>query len=135
VERRLRYPYWKFRHDPGAGVVHIARTPEPFSSLEELGASISELAFALDLVGRSSMVLLVDLRPGPMRTDAAFEDAMARARAVLLRGIPKVAVIVATPLGRMQVSRHQRRDGAPWCVFNDEKEACAYLGLREASVG
>jgi hypothetical protein len=135
LQRRLRYPHWTLDDDRARGSVRITRTPAPFVELADLEASVAEMARILDSVGRSSVVLLVDLRPGPMRTDSAFEYAMIEARAQLLRGIGKVAVVVATPLGRMQVSRHQRNDGITWATFNDENAALDYLGLRKASGG
>jgi hypothetical protein len=135
LQRRLSHPYWTLDDDRARGFVRITRTSEPFVDLADLGRSVAEIARLLDTVGRSSLVLLVDLRPGPMRTDAAFELAMIEARAQMLRDIAKVAVLVATPLGRMQVSRHQRNDGIIWSTFNDENAALAYLGVLKASGG
>ena len=135
MQRRLSHPFWTLDDDRARSFVRITRTSEPFGDLADLGRSVSEIARVLDAVGRSSIVLLVDLRPGPMRTDAAFELAMIEARGQMLRGIPKVAVLVATPLGRMQVSRHQRNDGIMWSTFNDESAALAFLGVFKASGG
>jgi hypothetical protein len=135
VDRRLKHPHWRLNHERGRGLITLTRSREPFSSIAELQASVAEVSVVLDAVGRSTFALLVDLRDGPMRTDVAFEQAMADVRPKLLRGVPKIAVLVATPLGAMQVSRHQRCGDIEWMTFNDEVAALAYLGIRKAAGG
>ena len=109
------------------------RSTVPFESLPDLASSISEVASILDSVGRSTFALLVDLRDGPMRNDPAFEVAMAEQRARLLAGIARVAVIVRTPLGTLQLNRHQRQGKLEWTTFNDEAAALAFLGIAAAA--
>lgn len=133
MERRLRLPYWRLDHDRGHRLIRIARTREPFASLDALEESVAEVALVLDGIGRDSFALLVDLREGPMRTDPAFEQAMADLRPKLLRGVARIAVLVATPLGAMQVSRHQRRGAIGWATFSDEDAALQHLGIHKAA--
>jgi hypothetical protein len=133
VEKRLRYPYWRIEHELAKNVVRLTRTDVAFRSIEELVASVHEVALALDNMGRSNMALLVDLRQGPMRTDAAFELAMNEQRPRLLAQIPRIAVVVSTPLGAMQLSRHQRQGSLEWATFNEEAPALAHLAPRRPS--
>lgn len=133
VERRLRHPYWKLNHEPARGLVVLLRTPIPFHALADLEASVNEVAAVLDTAGRDGWRLLVDLREGPMRTDPAFENAMADLRPKLLGGLAKIAVLVASPLGAMQVSRHQRQGPIAWATFNDEAAAFQYLNVRPST--
>lgn len=135
MERRLKHPHWRLNHERGRGLVTLTRTSAPFSAIAELQASVAEVSVVLDAVGRSSFGLLVDLRNGPMRTDGAFEQAMADARPKLLRDVARIAVLVATPLGAMQLSRHQRCGAIEWVTFNDEVAALAHLGIRKAAGG
>jgi hypothetical protein len=130
VERRLRNPYWRISHDVARSLVRLSRTNVAFPAIADLVSSVGEVAAALDALGRKTIVLLVDLRDGPMRTDAAFETAMAAERPRLLRDIPKVGILVRTPLGKMQLSRHQREGTIAWTTFNDEGPALAHLGVK-----
>ena len=135
MDRRLKHPHWRLNHERGRGLITLTRTSEPFSSLAELQASVTEVSVVLDAIGRSSFALLVDLRNGPMRTDGAFEQAMADVRPKLLRGVAKIALLVATPLGAMHLSRHQRCGAIEWMTFDDEVAALAYLGIGNAAGG
>jgi hypothetical protein len=132
VERRFRYPYWRLRQEIVQGFVRLVRTSTPYASLAELDASTAELVQALDALGRESTRLLVDLREGPMRSDPAFESKMNELRPKMFRGMARIAIVVATPLGALQVARHQRHDGIEWAVFNDDYGAYGYLGVRPA---
>lgn len=133
MERRLRTPYWRIENDLARGVVRLIRTDVAFRSLEDVELSISEVANALDSLGRANMALLVDLRDGPMRTDTAFEQSMAENRPRILGGITRVAVLVATPLGAMQLARHQRQGALEWTTFNEESAALSHLRARRPS--
>lgn len=133
MERRLRTPYWRLENDLARGVVRLIRTDVAFRSLEDLDASVAEIANVLDSMGRANMALLVDLREGPMRTDTAFEHAMAEHRPRILAGITRIAVLVSTPLGAMQLARHQRQGGLEWMTFNEEPAALTHLRARRPS--
>ena len=129
MERRLRNPHWRLEQELARSFVRLTRTEVPFERLDELVASVTELCTLLDTIGRANMALLVDLRDGPMRTDTAFELAMSEQRTRLLLGIPRVAVLVRTSLGAMQLNRHQRQGRVEFGTFNDEKSALAHLGI------
>jgi hypothetical protein len=61
VEKRLRYPYWRIEHELAKNVVRLTRTDVAFRSIEEVVASVHEVALALVNMGRGNMALLVDL--------------------------------------------------------------------------
>jgi hypothetical protein len=113
--------------------VRLSRTDVDFTAIADVATSVGEVAAALDSLDRKAFVLLVDLRDGPMRTDAAFENAMAAGRPSLLRGIAKIAILVKTPLGALQLGRHQREGAIAWSTFNDEATALSYLGVTPRS--
>jgi hypothetical protein len=91
---------------------------------------------ALDEHGRSTSALVVDTRQAPPRNDPAFEEAFRPVRVRLLRGFVRVAVLVATPMGRLQAERHAREDGLSVRAFVDEAQAKAYCaGERRSGPG
>jgi hypothetical protein len=67
------------------------------------------------------------MRRAPLNNDPSFEQAAVRARAVLVRGFPRVAVLVQTAVGSLQVKRHIRQDGLTIAVLSDDADAVAYL--------
>ncbi|RMG95787.1 MAG: hypothetical protein D6705_12845 [Deltaproteobacteria bacterium] len=64
--------------------------------------------------------LLVDLRSAPGRNDDPYERAVAPHRKALLTRAERVAVLVGTPIGALQVQRHMREDGVDALVGHDE---------------
>lgn len=117
---------------PEPQVVKIVRTSEPFprgsSTLDPMFAEAHSVA---DSVDRSRWGLLLDLRNTVGRNDPDFEKLIAPHRAKLEHGFRKVAVVVRSQVGRLQVERHARDDGVNLRVFLEEDEALAWLGERE----
>ncbi len=72
--------------------------------------------------------MLIDLRSARGRNDPEFEKAMARHRPTMMRGFERVALLVETAIGAMQVTRHIAADGALGRVrvFSDEATALDY---------
>jgi hypothetical protein len=113
--------------EPAQGILRFSRTELPYPSLDEMIELHERIGRTFDRLGRDRHVLLVDLRRGPLNNKPDFETAMARGRAILVRGFPRVAVLVQTAVGMLQVRRHLREDGIPGDVFTDEAEALSYL--------
>ena len=87
----------------------------------------AEAIAAADAVDRETWRLLLDLRQTKGRNDGEFEKQIAPLRTRLEQGFAKVAVLVRSMVGRLQVERHAREDGVNLRVFNDEAEAMAWL--------
>jgi hypothetical protein len=130
LQRALRNPYWKVEYDAARKLVRLTRTDAAFKAIEDVTKSTDEVTAAFDSIGRKASVLLVDLRNGPMRNDPAFEVAMGLQRPRMLYDFAKIAIVVKTPLGNMQLNRHQREGAIVWMTFNDEAPALAHLGVK-----
>jgi len=110
----------------GSRVIRITRTSQPFASLAELHRTWSEVVSVLEGVDRSNHSLLFDVRNVGGRNDPDFETSFGPYRISAQRGFRKVAVIVATPSGQLQVARHAKEDGIPVRAFIDPAEALAW---------
>lgn len=106
------------------------RNSTPFVSNEEMVEFFGTLNRVLDERGRPRCSLVVDTREAPPRNDPAFEQAFAPLRARMLKGFRRVAVVVGTPVGRLQVERHAREDHAPVRAFATDVDALAYCSQR-----
>jgi hypothetical protein len=110
----------------GTQVIRITRTAKPFSTLDELRQAWNAVLAVLEGVDRARYALIVDIRSVSGRNDAAFESAFAPYRAGAQRGFRKVAVIVSTSSGQLQVGRHAKEDGLPVRGFIDPAAALAW---------
>lgn len=111
-------------------ILIVRRTGEPYESVEEVHDSFAELEAALAEYNRKHFSLLVDLRSAPQRNDPEYEKAASGEPAALARDFLRVAVLVRTAAGKLQVGRHIRNSGAKMMPFNDETEALDYLQSR-----
>lgn len=111
-------------------ILIVRRTGEPYESVEEVHDSFAELEAALGEYNRKHFSLLVDLRSAPQRNDPEYEKAASGEPAALARDFLRVAVLVRTAAGKLQVGRHIRNSGAKMMPFNDETEALEYLQSR-----
>lgn len=116
--------------DEGSGIVRFTRSEIPYATNTEIVAIHEQIARELDRLGRDRRSLLVDLRRAPMNHDPAFEEPAERARALLQRGFSRVAVLVQTAIGALQVRRHVREDGRDIGVFSREQDALDDLAIR-----
>jgi hypothetical protein len=69
---------------------------------------------------------VTDLRLAPPRNDAAFEQATRSLRAALSAHFARVAVLLQTPVGVLQVNRINRDDGSALFVTMSEEEALRF---------
>ena len=122
----LRNPYVIIETLPGTAIVRFkrtARTGDP----EEAREVIQGVVRVLDSIDRRRYCFLMDLRDGPMRNDPEFEEGMATIRARLFHGFLRVAILVRTQVGKLQVSRLAREDGVVVNIFDDEATAISHL--------
>lgn len=108
------------------GYVRLLRTETPYGSAAEVAEDVNELTAAvMDLPAER---LLLDLRGGPApRNDAEFEVAQRAFRAALHKRFTRIAVLVRSSVGRLQIQRLCRSEGLFAKVYLEESEAIAHL--------
>ncbi len=129
VRELLRTRHYTIVADEEAHVIRRERTAERFATLDEVAAEYEAVARALDLLPREPLGCLVDLRKAPPRNDEAYEAIARRYNARLYGGFRKVAVLVQTAAGRLQLHRFLDVTRPDARVFSDEGEARAFLGV------
>jgi hypothetical protein len=127
----LDHPCCTVSLDLARGVFRFTRSEVPYASLEDIVDLHQRIGRVFDRMGRDRHVLLVDMRRATLNNRPEFEQAAARARTVLVRGFRRVAVVVQTAVGALQVGRHLREDGVPGEVFTDDALALEYLSRVE----
>jgi hypothetical protein len=127
MPRLLDHPCCTVTAEPAMGVLRFTRTEVPYRAPGELLEVHRHVATIFDRVGRDKHTLLVDMRRAVLNNDPAFEEAAARGRAILTRDFGRIAVLVQTAVGALQVGRHMREDRLPGEVFTDEAQAIEYL--------
>jgi hypothetical protein len=121
-----RNAYYVLELDAPRRTVWLKRTRAPFEDLEIAAHSHEELRRALTDVPADK--LLLDLREGPAgRNDAAFENAIQGTRQEMARRFRRVAVLVRTAAGRLQMQRLEREGRVSIPVFLDEATALDFL--------
>lgn len=125
--RMLETDYCTIDFDSTRALLRFTRTDQPYRSIEDLEVETAEIGLTLDRL-EGDFSLLVDLRAVPPRDDAAFEAAVVRLRRRMFARPARIAFVVRTAVGALQVKRHVREDGVVAEVFEDEALALAYLG-------
>lgn len=113
-------------------VVHFKRTATAWPSLDtakrETDACVTAIRAALGPDARGPG-LLMDFRDARSRNDEAFEDTMSNYRDAMRENFDRVAVVVKSAVGRLQIDRlNQGLSNAPH-VFDDPERAKAWLTL------
>ena len=119
--------HWLLERGTKQLLLRLSRTVEPFLRVDDVSASFGEVEYALGAYNRRHFCLLVDMRAAPQRNDPEFEQAASRQPAALSVGFVRVAVLVRTASGRLQVGRHIRTQSISMNMFNDENEAMSFL--------
>ncbi|WP_438013628.1 hypothetical protein WMF18_22115 [Sorangium sp. So ce315] len=123
----LRNAHYVVTVNPAVKLVRITRSAVPSESVAQFEEGWLEVSRALDRAGRDGLSLLVDLRQVVGRNDPAFEAAMQRVRRLVMRGFRRVAILVRTPAGALQIQRHVREDGVERMIGSDEARLLEYL--------
>lgn len=124
----LRSPFYLVTVDDERRIVRRLRTERPFDSLEQIEEAYEAVNRALARLDRSRYGLLIDVRLAPARNDTAYEQVVKRHQLGLHGGFRRLAFLVRTEAGRLQVSRMARVKGIPHRAFvDDEPAALAYL--------
>jgi hypothetical protein len=117
------------RRAPGSHLVRVMRTGIPITDLAQIEQSWGAVNRAMLPLHRPDHSLLIDMRSAHGRNDDAFERAVAPHRAATVSGFRRVAVLVGSLPGQLQVQRHVREDHLGEVrVFASEALALDWLG-------
>lgn len=123
----LKNDFFTVTFDRELALVHAVRTNMRFATPAECGRVYAEFARVLVPLDRAHLKLLADMRDGPLTHDPEIERSIAEHRKRIIAGFSKVAILVRTAAGGLQVSRHAREDNLRIAVFQTEENARAYL--------
>jgi hypothetical protein len=123
----IQTDHWAIDVDEAARLVCMVRSAVPFARVDTIDEAMKPVYTTIDPLRHRGFVALVDLRDGPLRSDDAFEMAFEKHRVALSTGWTRVAVLVRSAVGKLQVQRHQAKSRAPVQIFHDEAEARSYL--------
>ncbi|HYQ17778.1 MAG TPA: hypothetical protein VEQ58_18520, partial [Polyangiaceae bacterium] len=117
--------YWLVEWDERRGIAFFRRSAEPVLDLAELVRENERGLAALRAVAGCRGVV-VDTRQAPPRNDPEFETAMRGMRHELCRNYGRVAVVIVTAVGVLQVVRLGREDDATTLVTQSEDAAIQF---------
>ncbi len=128
-----RSAHWIVEHDVPRSFLRFRRTSQPFGSREEIQAQLVDASRILAGVDRAKLGLLLDMRDGPMRNDETYEEALSGREMHFFGGFARLATLVRTQVGKLQVLRRTREAGVSRPVFTDEAEAIAAVTMKPPS--
>lgn len=111
----------------GRSVIRLTRSEVPFDSVDSACASFAKVHAAMEGLDRSSYALLLDLRQGPSRNDPGFEAATRPIRTKIKAGFWRIAMLVGTAAGELQVRRLTMQERTRAQVFDSERFALEYV--------
>lgn len=120
-------PYMRLDHTEATGVVRMTRTR---TSYENAAAVLGDLALMRNALVDSNcaqLKLLVDLRPPVGRNDDAFEQMISPLHDFITTGFARVAFVVRTCVGQLQLQRRNTQAKVPVQAFLDESAAWQWL--------
>jgi hypothetical protein len=120
-------PYMRVDIDPEKHLVRQVRSARRYEDIDTLKRSISAILARMTPLDRGEYVLLQDMRAPRGRNDPEFEAALAALRTSLSTGFQRVAILVSTNVGRLQVQRYLDVDQLPAKAFLDEQTALRWL--------
>jgi hypothetical protein len=128
VRELYRSDYFILTLDEERKLVRRQRTALPYTTLAQLAHTYEAMIDVCKPWQRPEYVLLVDMRVARPRNDPAFEQIVGQYYERINAGFGKVAVLVSTEAGRLQVQRtiHSSVVGR-LRAFCDEREALSYL--------
>ncbi len=113
--------------------MRVQRSERRFENALELSQERVLLVEKLNVIGRAGRGLLIDSRFAPHGTDDQMQEEFRRFRVDVARGFERVATVVRTKVGILQVNRLCADQTVAVQAFNDEAAAIAYL-LHQLSV-
>lgn len=113
--------------DPDGIVVRIVRNQVSHPSPQILEDSYMQTTLAMDRYGRKGRGLLVDVRLSIGRNEPEYDAALRRARERNDAGFARIAVLLRSATGMLQVMRLSEEDGTVRLITMSEPDAIAYL--------
>ncbi|HKP58457.1 MAG TPA: hypothetical protein VJV78_17145 [Polyangiales bacterium] len=120
-------PYIRVEVDAKRRLVRQTRSARGYEDVETLRKSIAAAVAQMASVDRAEYALLQDMRAPKGRNDPEFEAALAAVRPTLSTGFRRIAILVATNVGRLQVQRYLDKDKSPARAYLDEQTALRWL--------
>mgnify|MGYP001628067838 CR=1 FL=1 len=117
-----RSQFYELAEDDQESLVWLIRSPAPYRTAGEVRAEVDAIVRRFQPRHRD-FGIIVDMRDAPPRNDPDFEAAMRQLRFSVGRAFARVAVLVATASGEMQVSRLHREGHFVYHVTRDPDEA------------
>jgi hypothetical protein len=112
---------------PGTSIIHVTRSAVPFTSVADVERHFGALAIAFEALDRSRLDLLLDIRLAVGRNDPEFERTIEPHRVRMQRGFRRIAVVLNSIAGQLQIKRLAMQDGIVVHTFPDEETALAWL--------
>jgi hypothetical protein len=117
---------------PGT-LIRLQRTPVPHPTPADVEQSFRNAATAIDRHGRTGRVMLVDMREALGRNEPEFEVALKRVRPIVERDLLRVAVLLRSTVGMLQMKRINEEDGVQRMLTMHEHEALDFLRMESVS--
>jgi hypothetical protein len=125
----FRCDHITLRYDKLRDLVIATRSHLHWNSIGELHAAFDRMDQLIAVLPRHRTVLLIDSREAPLRNDPVFESEFEMRRRRFIQGFKRVAALVKTAVGRLQIQRHSKIDNIPIGVFTELDEVRDYLEL------
>jgi len=116
--------YWELSLDSAQGYVKVRRTPVALGDIDQFVRQNDAVIAKLKEIP-TNLGIVVDMRQAPARNDAEFEDAMKQFRAACDR-FARVAVLIESAIGVLQVNRLSRAEGAKHFATQSEASAIKF---------
>jgi sulfite reductase alpha subunit-like flavoprotein len=117
--------YWAMSEDAGHRVVVLTRSAAQVRSIPDLIAQNEEIIARLR-PEHSSFGVVVDVRQALPRNDPEFENAMQQLRQELSLRFRRLAVLIESEMGALQVDRLTRMEGAGALATQSESAALKF---------
>lgn len=120
----LSTDHWTLEEDVQARVVVLRRTGTPFADVDDI-VRANDQAMACFRAEHRTWGVVVDMRHAPRRNDAEFENAMRHLRDRIGKSFARVALVLESAAGVLQVNRIARDEGASDKTFATLSEPAA----------
>ena len=123
-----RSPHFVVHHERSTrAYLRLLRTSTTFATPDEARAAVQQCQAALRHIDGSRLGILFDWRQAVLSTDLQLHQALVESMEELAKRFVRRALLMATPLGKLQVTRlTQHQPGKP-VIFFDENAAIAYV--------
>lgn len=113
--------------DPDGIVVRIVRSPVPHPTPQVLEDRYMQVTRAMDRYGRLRRGLLLDMRHAVGRNEPEYDEPLRRSRQRNDAGFARIAVLLRSQAGMLQLMRLSDEDGTVRLITMNEGAAVDYL--------